>query len=107
MTYKERYQGLSERYKDIERTVLEAQASKKAAGEQKKELEKKIKTLLKLKVFTPEEAEKVLQKLEKEIETRLNVLTERVQEYEQELSEFVTKDVTTSSDGMNNVLEDL
>ena len=107
MTYKERYQGLLERYKDMERTVLEAQASKKAAGEQKKELEKKIKTLLKLKVFSPEEAEKVLQKLEKEIETRLNVLTERVQEYEQELSEFETEDVPTSPDDMNNVLEEL
>lgn len=107
MTYKERFRGLSERYKDMERTVLEAQASKKAAGEQKKELEGKIKTLLKLKVFTPEEAEKVLQKLEKEIETRLNVLTERVQEYEQELSEFETEDVPKSSDEMNNVLEEL
>ena len=107
MTYKEKYQGLLGRYKDIERTVLEAQASKKAAGEQKKELEKKIKTLLKLKVFTPEEAEKVLQKLEKEIETRLNVLTERIQEYEQELSEFKTEDGLASSDDVNNVLEEL
>jgi phage-related minor tail protein len=107
LTYKEKYQGLLGRYKDIERAVLEAQASKKAAGEQKKELERKIKTLLKLKVFTPEEAEKVLQKLEKEIETRLNVLAERVQEYEQELSEFKTEDGLASSDDMNTVLEDL
>lgn len=107
MTYKEKYQGLLEQYKDMERTVLEAQASKKAAGEQKKEIEGKIRTLLKLKVFSPEEAEKVLQKLEKEIETRLNVLTERVQEYEQKLSEFETEGVKTSSDDMNNVLEEL
>lgn len=107
MTYKEKFQRLREQYKDMERTVLEAQASKKAAGEQKKELEKKIKTLLKLKVFSSEEAEKVLQKLEKEIETRLNVLTERVQEYEQELSEFETEDVPNSSDDMNSVLEEL
>lgn len=107
MTYKEKYQGLLGRYKDIERVVLEAQASKKAAGEQKKELERKIKTLLKLKVFTPEEAEKVLQKLEKEIETRLNVLTERIQEYEQELSEFKTEDGLASSDDGSNVLEEL
>jgi len=107
LTYKEKFQRLSAQYKDMERAVLEAQASKKAAGEQKKELERKIKTLLKLKVFSPEEAEKVLQKLEKEIETRLNVLTERVQEYEQELSEFETEDVPKSSDDMNNVLEEL
>ena len=107
MTYKEKYRGLLGRYKDIERAVLEAQASKKAAGEQKKELEKKIKTLLKLKMFTPEEAEKVLQRLEKEIETRLNVLTERIQEYEQELSEFKTEDGLASSDDVNNVLEEL
>ena len=107
MTYKERYQGLREQYKDMERIVLEAQASKKAAGEQKKELERKIRTLLKLKVFTPEEAAKVLQKLEKEIETRLNVLSERVQEYEQELSEFETEDVPKSSDDMNSVLEEI
>jgi len=91
----------------MERTVLEAQASKKAAGEQKKELEKKIRTLLKLKVFSAEEAEKVLQRLEKEIETRLNVLTERVQEYEQKLSEFKAEGAPTSSDDMNNVLEEL
>jgi len=107
LTYKEKYRGLLGRYKDIERAVLEAQASKKAAGEQKKELERKIKTLLKLKMFTPEEAEKVLQKLEKEIETRLNVLTERIQEYEQELSEFKTEDGLASSDDMSNVLEEL
>jgi phage-related minor tail protein len=107
LTYKEKYQGLLGRYKDIERAVLEAQASKKAAGEQKTELERKIKTLLKLKVFTPEEAEKVLQRLEKEIETRLNVLTERIQEYEQELSEFKTEDGLASPDDMGNVLEEL
>lgn len=107
MTYKERYRGLLEQYKGMERTVLEAQASKKAAGEQKKEIEEKIKTLLKLKMFSPEEAEKVLQRLEKEIETRLNVLTEKVQEYEQKLSEFETEEVETPSDDMNNVLEEL
>ena len=107
MTYKERFQRLREQYKDMERAVLEAQASKKAAGEQKKELEKKIRTLLKLKVFSSEEAEKVLQKLEKEIETRLNVLTERIQEYEQELSEFETEGVEASSEDMNSVLEEL
>lgn len=107
MNYKEQYQGLLGQYKDMERTVLEAQASKKAAGHQKREIEGKIRILLKLKVFSSEETERTLQKLEKEIETRLNVLTEKVQEYEQELSEFETQDVSNSSDDMNNVLEEL
>lgn len=107
MSYKERYQVLLEQYKDMERTILEAQASKKTAEQQKKELEGKIRTLLKLKVFSAEETEKILQKIEKEIETRLNILTEKVQEYEQKLSGFETEDVKASSDDMNNILEEL
>ena len=108
MTYKERYQELLGQYKDMERTILEAQANKKTAQAQKRVLEGKIKTLLKLKMFSAEETEKILQKIEKEIETQLSVLSERIQEYEQKLNEFKTGEVIEkSSDDMNHILEEL
>lgn len=107
MTYKEKYQGLLEEYKNMEKAILEAQANKKTAEQQKKVIEGKIKVLLKLKVFSAEDVEKILQKLDKEIETRLNVLAEKIQEYEGKLSEFKTEDVKASSDDFSNVLEEI
>jgi ABC-type methionine transport system ATPase subunit len=107
LTYKEKFQELLEEYKNMEKAILEAQANKKTAEQQKKVLEGKIKVLLKLKVFSAEDVEKILQKLDKEIETRLNVLAEKIQEYEEELGEFKTGDVKASSDDMSNVLEEL
>lgn len=103
MTYKEKYEELRENYRALEKRVLMAQANKKVSEQEKEKIEKEIKKLLKLKETSPEKVEAYLLKLEKEIDTRLDILAEQIQKYEGVLSEFKSEEPKDS----NNILEDL
>ena len=103
MTYKERYGELSKNYKSLEKRLLEAQANKKVSEQEKEKVEKEIKKLLKRKDISPEEVEAFLLKLEKELDTRLDILAEQIQGHEGVLEEFKIDEPKDS----NNILEDL
>jgi len=87
----------------LEKRILVAQANKKVSEQEKEKIEKEIKKLLKRKEVSPKDVEAFLLKLEKELDTRMDVLSEKIQKYEGVVSEFRADEPK----GTNNILEDL
>lgn len=77
MSYKEEYARSKREYDSAKRNIDELKAKQKVAKSELRKVEDKIKELTKGR-----DAEEVLSQLEKEIETRLEMVREKVREFE-------------------------
>lgn len=82
-----KYNGLVREFRAKEKLLIELRTSQKVVESSKKKVETQLVGFLKLKTFSAKEVEIGLDRLDKELNTRIDSLAESLTEYESILSE--------------------
>lgn len=92
MSLKNEYEGLKKRYERVKKSVATLQGQKQMATKNLEKIDEKLSKLTKGR-----DAQEILDKLEKEIEARMEMLGSQVTEYENTLEDFMANDPKTEN----------
>ena len=105
--YEAEYKHLKEEYRNVERQCITAKAQRTEAEKVAKTVEAEILKLTKLPKFSVEKVEAILDKLDKEIETRLGTLRDKTRQLEGALENVKVGEVPETAPASEQAEEDI